>query len=268
MAEEIKTNAIPEVKTEVKEEPKVDLVTRVSQLKTEPPKEEPDNKFNINDLDTQIDGIQDPKLKEQVLGLKKSLLKGENQKYQEIANLRKQYETKLAEVSGWNPERLKQELAKPDFMQAANEILQSKEEDKYSALSDAEKAEFNQLKQRVALQEQQNWQSLKMQQDAQLKGKYANYDPNIVDDITKNMMTGKIQGTREDLWKVIDYENAVKRAYELGLQDKKSQDMEKINGMSYAEGRNIASPSSVERQKGETIDSFMRRSYAEHSKKK
>jgi len=269
------TQVAPEVKTETPiPKTEVDLVTRVSQVKpTETPKEEIEGKFNINELDAEIEKITEPALKDQMVKFKKSLLSGENQKYQEIATLRKQYETRLAEVSNWTPERLKSELNKPDFVQAAQSVLQSGNQsglsdDQYSALSETEKTELNQLKQKINLLEQSNWQAVRTQQDATLQTKYANYNQKIVDDVTQNLMQGKIQATREDLWKVIDYESAVKRAYELGKEDKNVENTEKISGMTFVEGRNIATPTSVERQKGETIQSFMRRSYNEHTKKK
>lgn len=279
MTEQAQAKSETEVKTQEtpqpEPQPQPDLITRVSQVK---PKEETkvevdDGKFNINDLDTHIEKINDPALKEQFLGLKKSLIKGENQKYQEIATLRKQYETRLAEITSWTPARLKQELNKPDFVQAAHEVLQTNgkadlTDAQYSALSETEKAELNQMRQKLTLLEQSNWEAVKAQQDAQLKNKFANYDPTIVDDLTKNLMEGKIQATRGDIWKVIDYENAVKRAYELGLQDKQIQNQEKVSGMTFAEGRNVSQPSAVERQKGESVESFLRRSYAHHSAKK
>ena len=276
MAEQItetKVEVAPEVKTETTQpKTEVDLVTRVSQVKpTESQKkEEIEGKFNINDLDAEIEKITEPALKDQMAKFKKSLLSGENQKYQEIATLRKQYETRLAEISNWTPERLKGELNKPDFVQAAQTVLQSGNQttEDYSALSEAEKTELTQLKQKINLLEQNSWQSVKAQQDVTLKTKYANYEPKVVDDITTNLMQGKIQATREDLWKVIDYELAVKRAYELGKQDKNIENTEKISGMTVVEGRNISTPTSVERQKGETIQNFMRRSYNEHTNKK
>ncbi len=278
MAEQTTIETKPEaqgVKPEdTQPKPEIDLITRVSQVNTTEPlkKEDTENKFNTNDLDAAIERISEPTLKEQMVGLKKSLLKGENQKYQEIAALRKQYETKLAEVSNWTPEKLKQELAKPDFVQAAQTVLQSGNQtglsdEQFSALSETEKTELNQLKQKINVLEQSNWQTVKTQQDVVLRNRYANFDPKIIDDVTTNLMQGKIQATREDLWKVIDYEKAVQRAYELGKQDKITENAEKINGMSFEVGRNIAKPNSVERQKGETIQSFMRRSYQEHTKK-
>lgn len=257
------------------QEPKVDLVTRVSQVKkSEVKTEDTEGKFNINELDSHIEKIQDPNLKEQFVGLKKSLLRGENQKYQEIASLRKQYEHKLAESTTWTPERLQQELQKPDFVQAAQSVLQTGNprnsgvsDEQWSALSEAEKAELTQLKQKISILEQNNWQAVKSQQDAQLRTKYANYAPDIIDNLTQEMIQGKRQATREDIWKVVDYDDAVRRAYELGLMDKNTQTQEKVNGMTFMSGRNIQQPSAVEKEKGETAQQFFKRSYTEHTKK-
>lgn len=277
MAEETKIEE-QVVTPEVKEEPKADLVTRVSQVKVEPKPEETkqeEGKFNINDLDTHIEKITDPALKEQFVGLKKSLIRGENQKYQEIASLRKQYETKLAEVSSWTPERLQQEMNKPDFVQAAQTLYGSQNpkdsgltDQQWSALSEPERAELNQLKQKINLLEKTSWESQKLQQDANLKTKYANYAPDVVDTISVELVQGRRQATREDLWKVYDYENAVQRAYELGLMDKKEQNQEKVNGMTYDGGKNIPAATVVQKEKGETTQQFFNRSYQEHTKGK
>ena len=274
MPEEIKEVA-PEVKEEVKLEVKPDLLTRVSQVKNEVKQEDTEGKFNSNDLDLAIEQVLDPVLKEQMIGLKKSLLRGENQKYQEIAQLRKQYESKLAESSSWTPERLQQEINKPDFVQAAQSVLQTRNpgdsgltDSQWSTLSDVEKTELNQLKQKVLSLEKNSWESVKANQDAMLKNRFANYDPQVVDNVANDLVQGKIQATREALWKVVDYENAVKRAYELGLMDKNTQNQEKVNGMSFDGGRNVSSPGGVERIKGETTSAFMARSYNEHLKKK
>lgn len=271
---------MPETNVAIQEplvEPKIeeDLITRVSQVK--PPesqegKPKVEGSFNINDLDAEIEKVTDQAVKDQLIGLKKSLLRGENQKYQEIANLRKQYEQKLAESSTWTPERVKAEMNKPDFVRAAQDVLQSQNpsgsgltEEQWSGMSDAEKAEIKQLKDKINILEQSSWEATKIQQDNALKSKYANYASDVVDTTTQGLMSGKVKATREDLWKVIDYENAVRRAYELGKQDKLIDNQEKIGGMSFdTTTRNVTAPSGLERQKGETIASFMRRSYQQH----
>lgn len=277
MAEETKVETTAVVAPEKQEAPKevtpeVDLITRVSQIKPSQKKEE-EGKFNINDLDAQIEKLPDPVLKEQVLGLKKSLLRGENQKYQEIAGLRKEYEQKLAEATTWTPERLQQELNKPDFVQAAQKVMQVQNpnsgltDEQWSALSDSEKIEINQLKQKIASLEKNSWESVKSNQDAQLKQRYANYDPIAIDKLTEDLMRGKLQATREHLHKVLDYDDAVRRAYELGLSDKQVQNQEKLKAMSFDGGRSMNAPQGLVREKGETVEAFMRRSYQAHANK-
>jgi len=251
-----------------KETKPVDLVTRVSQVKNAEPKKE-EGKFNINELDSEIEKIQDPAVKEQILGLKKSLISGENQKYQDIANLRKEYETKLAESTTWTPERIKSEMNKPDFVQAAQAVLGSGNAiDEGSALSDKEQERLNQLQGELKSLKQANWQAHKANQDAVLKNKYANYAPDMIDTVTQELMTGKRLATREDIHKVIDYEKAVQRAYALGLEDKKTQTTEKLEGMTIDGGGNQTQPTTLERQKGESTQKFIRRSYQTHSAKK
>ena len=248
--------------------PQEDLVARVSQVKSpEVAKQEIDGKFNINDLDATIEQLPDPKLKEQVLGLKKSLLKGENQKYQEIANLRKQYEQELAKSTQWNPEKVQSLLQNQDFVKAAQSIVESPQKET-SMLSDEDRRTLDQNSTQVRHLMQQNQQLLQIQQDAQLKQRYANYDSQAVDQTFNDMLNGRIQATREHLWKVVDYENAVQRAYELGLQDKQTQNQERVGGMTFQTGRNMSQPTSVERQKGESTAQFLARSYVEHAKKK
>ena len=246
-------------------EVKPDLITRVSQFK---PETIDDSKFNINDLDSQIEKLPDPVLKEQVVGLKKSLLRGENQKYQEIASLRKEYEQKLSQLSTWTPERVDGLLKDPNFVSAAQSILNKQQVTDASMLSEAEKQMLEQNNKQVQSLMYQNQQLLKVQQDAQLKTKYANYDPTIVDKVTEDLVNNRIQATREDLFKVVDYDNAVKRAYELGRQDKVTENNEKVNGMTFQVGQNVTPTGQLERIKGETVQQFMLRSYQEHSKKK
>ena len=261
---------IPEATPEVKVEP--DLITRVSQVKApEQAKKELDDKFNINDLDAQIEKLPDPTLKEQVLGLKKSLLKGENQKYQEIANLRKQYEQRLSEVSTWTPDRLKQEMNKPDFVQAAQEYLNTTQpQQEYSGLSEPERMRIKQAEEMAKSAQAQLYQLQQNQIHTGLRSKYANYDPTTISQDLNELMTGKISNDVfiESVWKARDYEAAVRRAYELGLQDRNSQNQERASGMTYETGRNMPQPTGVERQKGESNQQFMLRSYAEHAKKK
>ena len=126
------TNAIatPEVKTTqsnsvvetIVEAPKEDLISRVSKVKVDKTPEvnieEP--KFDIND----IEKIQDPQAKEQALRAYKSFQRGFNEKYQELAQIRKELDAIKNQATNWTPDRIKQELNKPDFIQASQAVLQ------------------------------------------------------------------------------------------------------------------------------------------------
>jgi hypothetical protein len=71
-----------------------------------------------------------------------------------------------------------------------------------------------------------------MVQDEQLKTKYADYDPKAIDTVTADMLAGRVQATREHLYKAIKFDEAVRKAYELGKSDKKLETEEKITSMS------------------------------------
>lgn len=273
MAVQTEPKVEPKVEPQVepKVEPKVEpaLITRVSQVK--PPEKPPvEGKFNINTLDAEIEKITDPAVKTQVQGLKKSLLSGENQKYQEIATLRKQYETKLAESTNWTPERVKAEMNKPDFIQSAQVVLgNGTVTEEASALSEADKKELKLMRDRINVLQNSNWQAQKTNQDAKLTEKYANYAPDMVDTVTTDLMNNKRVATREDLWKVIDYEPAVNRAYALGLSDKIVIDKEKAAGITHVDGSgNVTTSPVLERKKDESVQQFMSRSYQTHTAKK
>ena len=110
------SNAV--VETPVKE----DLISRVSKVKVDKTPEvnieEP--KFDIND----IEKIQDPQAKEQALRAYKSFQRGFNEKYQELAQIRKELDAIKNQATNWTPDRIKQELNKPDFIQASQAVLQ------------------------------------------------------------------------------------------------------------------------------------------------
>jgi len=232
----------PIVEIPIVEVPKEDLISRVSKVKVEPKPadiniEEP--KFDIND----IDKIQDPQAKEQALRAYKSFQKGFNQKFQELADLKKQLQVQQQPTT-WTKERIRQELNKPDFIQASQEVLQEQNppnsgmnDTEWSSLTTNEKRQWQAMQSELAQLKQQqssnqilqDWKS----QDETLKTKYANYDPNAVDIISSELLSGKRQATREDLHKAIDYDNAVRRAYELGKQDGGTEKLEKTNATSY-----------------------------------
>jgi len=182
-----------------------------------------------------------------------------------LANIRKSLEKEKETISSWSPERVQSLLNDKNFVDAAQKLQQFQNppqsglsDEEWSALSEGEKAKFKQIEQKVSQLEQLNYLSTLKQQDEQLKGRYANYEPTKIDEITQSLITGKVQATREDLWKVIDYENAVERAYKLGLQDRNNYNQEKINASS-PEGFNTTNAVKLEPNNGEKSGDFFKR---------
>jgi len=227
-----------------------DLVQRVSQVKSSPNAE----KFNINDLDAEIEKVQDPKVKEQLLGLKKSLISGENQKYQEIAQLRKDLENQKS--SNWTSERVQELLKDQSFVKAAQDIIVP---DEGSMLTESEKALIKAADQKASLAVRQAQEAVRLRQDESLKNKYANYSSEAVDVITDDLLKGRVQATREHLHKVLDYDNAIKRAYLLGKEDKKLETTDKIDSTSPDGFTATRTEVPLERLKGESDMNYWKR---------
>ena len=137
-------------------------------------------------------------------------------------------------------------------------------------LSESERAKIEQAQQLAKEAQAQLFQIQQQQVHSSLKTKYANYDPETVNTDINQLLSGKVGNDVfiESAWKARDYENAVKRAYQLGLMDKNTQNQERVKGMTFVTGANMVQPTGVERQKGEPISQFLARSYSEHVKKK
>jgi len=244
MPKETVVKEAQETKETKPEEKEVDLVTRVSQVKPEEKKEE---SFNIND----IEKIEDPQAKEYAQKAYKSFEKGYQEKFRTLAEERKSWEAKRAEGDNWTSDKVQSLLKDPKFVDAAQSVLGQGNDD-YSALSDADKKQVQEAKLLAKQALEQNAQLLKAQQDERLQGKYANYKPEAVDILTADLLAGKVQATREHLWKVQDYDAAVRRAYKLGLDDKKLVNQEKATSMSIEGTTQQATEGAVEKEKTET----------------
>ena len=237
-----------------------DLIKRVSQFEKE---KKPD--AQVEDLDTKFDysELENIKTPEEAKAWAeqayKSMQRGTGQKFQEIAELRKEMESTLEQTKQWTPERVQSLLQDPNFVNAAQQIagIQTDNVDE-SMLSEAESAELNKIK----LQQQQllnvYQQTQREKEDFSLKDQYSNYNSTKVDEIFNGMMNGKIKATREHLWKVVDYEPAVTRAYELGLKDGQKTGNESLNSVSL-EGRKVMSTAPIQREEGEKSVDFFRR---------
>jgi hypothetical protein len=99
----------------------------------------------------------------------------------------------------------------------------------------------------------------KVQEDVRLKEKYGtDYAPDIVDTTISKLVKGETNATREDIWKVINYDAHVNKAYQLGKQDA-SVELKGKMGVSSPEGFNATPTEKVEPIKGESDSNFFKR---------
>lgn len=211
------------------------------------------SEFNINDLDNAIDAITDDKVKGQMQNLKKSLVKGENEKYQELAKLRRQYETGLSDQTNWTTDKVLALTRDPKFVEMAQQVAVSQAGNNDSMLSEDDQRKFKAIEDGQRALQQQNQNLLRQQQDATLTGKYANYAPDVVDTFQKKLVTQEYQAGREDIWKVIDYEPLGKRAYKMGYDDGANARKERQGASSFEGTTTVSStegPQLEEKDKG------------------
>lgn len=241
------------------EKPQDDILTRVTNfMSTNEPKEPVDK-------DTQFDAslkdeITDPKVKEYLEAKEKSLERGFQSKFQEIAELRKALESQTNEK--WSPERIQSLMNDQEFLQAAQSVVQTddKSSDEWSALSEDEKAKIQKNESELAFIKQKYIEQQKAQEDAQLKEKYGNYDPQKVDTITADMLKGNVQATREHIYKAFTHDENVKRAYEMGRKDALSGNNEAYQAASIdGQASRQESRTPVEAKEGESTKSVFRR---------
>jgi len=244
----------------VAQAPKEDLVTRVSKLQVNK-NPETTNTFGLSQEDYNI--VQNnPTL----LKYYKSMQADYVKKTQEASELKKQSETKIKEASNWTPERLQTEMNNPEFIRAANQVAGMRNppnsgvsDQEWSALTDKEKAGMTNMQQQLNQLQMQNWQMAQKQQDEQLKSRYANYNSDIVDTTVKDLIAGKITATREYVWKAQDYDDAINRAYQLGLQDKQEGLTEKQQATSIEGGAVVPTTDVPQIEKGESNQAYFRR---------
>lgn len=254
------------------ETPKEDIITRVSKVEVKPETtatattevKEPEFDFK------NIEAIKDPSAKEQAMLAYKSFQKGFNQKFQEIAELRKSLEGQKQQVTSWTPERLQQEMNKPDFVQAAQSVIKIQNptssgltDTEWSTLSEGEQSRLKNMEQELHSLKQQSFlnelRARNMTEDEKLKTRYADYDPKAIDTVTADMLAGRVQATREHLYKAIKFDEAVRKAYELGKSDKKLETEEKITSMSTTGGTVVGNDDVPKIEEGETSKQYFLR---------
>jgi len=244
----------PKVTTETATpKPEDDLITRVSKAEIKP---QVDTPFNVND----INNIQDSTAKAYAEKAYKSFQGDYTRKSQALAEERKAWEARKTESESWTPDKVKTLINDPNFVNAAQGVV-SQPTDDYSALSDVEKKRITDNENKVNALFQQNQELLRRQQDEANKARYANYDTQAVDIITNDLLKGKVQATREHLWKVVDYNSAVQRAYELGKQDRKLDNQDKFNAMSPDGVVAVGDESVPKKEEGETDRNYIMRLY-------
>ena len=247
-----------------------DLLTRVSKFTTDKdPEVKPEDNIS-DDFDLkEIENITDPVAKEQAMKAYKSFQRGFGKKFDELAQLRKEMQTYIEQSKGqeeWTPEKVQALANDPKFIQAAQQVAGTSESsDEYSALSEVEKKNLKAMQDEIqnlkrintqALQTQQ--QQLRNSQHQEFTKKYANYDPDKIDQLTYEMLEGKVTVTPEHIYKAWYHDDNVRKAYELGRKDERDGVSEKIASAS-VEGI-AASPSvSIEPEKDESSLSFFNR---------
>jgi hypothetical protein len=203
-----------------------------------------------------LDDIKDPVARAVVEKRLKEFESGYNKKYEDLANKRKEFESKMSQQEIWDQEKLDRALKDPTFVslvqarqqQASAHQAPSTWEgssDEWSSLTAEEKQQFVQLNSRLSAQEQIMSNMLKTEEDSKLKQSYPDYDPKLVDQVQQDLLSGRLQATREHLWKVANFETAVERAYKLGLQDRKLELNDKLNASTTPSNRNVTPANEV-----------------------
>lgn len=252
-----------------------DILSRVSKFidenaKQENPEELNDSSvFNDAEFRTQIDAIQDPIMKEQMIKMRKSGQAGINSKFQELASMKKDIEsikqnTTQPNQEVWTPERVQQLTQDPNFVQAAQQVAGAQDES--SMLSEAEKAQIGKisaLENELTNMKKLQVSSARQQQHQDLQAKYSDYNPQAIDTITADMISGKIQATPEHIYKAFNYDEHVRAkaeaGYKLGRQDERSGIKEKVQSVSVDGINTVESSPAIVRQDGESSEQIIKR---------
>lgn len=265
MADEQQTTAQPQVEdqqSEGQQAPQPDLITRASEVKAPEPK--PTDGFDRKKHDEVVSSLP-PEVQEQVRAYENEIMSGASKKFREAAEIRKELERP------WTPDRVQQLLNDQTFVSSAQAIAQQQalqqnpqgsnmNDQEWSALTEGEKKQFYAVQQNQAQLQGQMNQILSRQEDTLLSQRYKNYNPQAVDEIRHGLLSGSMQATREHLWKVHDYDAAVRRAYELGKQDRQTDIQGKMQASSPQVGVNASAAHEVgEKPKGMAASEWFKR---------
>ena len=208
----------------------------------------------------QIEQIADPAAKEAAMAAYKSMQADYTRKTQDLASERKTLEQKLSETTNWSPEKIRDLVNNPNFVSNLQTYYNSQEIPNDEYLSEEEKrmkAELIQTQQQIQIMQSQQTQMLRQQQDAELSQKYASYDAGKVNQLFNDMVGGQYKATNEDIWKVVDYESAIQRAYEMGKTEERQGITEKSQLVSPTNGVQVTANTEI----GAKADNESNKSY-------
>lgn len=225
--------------------PEPDLITKVTNFKKAQTQAPAASNTDIGFDYKEIDAIKDPLAKEIAIKAYKSMESGVQKKFQDLANQRKVVETQLADMQTWTPEKVqKYLLSNPTFLQAAQQVSGNQNQnpshvgltdEQFSALTEKEKSELAQLptlKNEINQLKQVNYQAIISQTDTQLRTKYNDYDPMVVDNSLRRIMNLQPHELRELVYKAEMHDEHVASAYALRTQEVNQLNQTRTNAIS------------------------------------
>lgn len=212
--------------------------------------------------------IKDP-LARQILKKKESeMLSGLNKKFQEIAELRKSYESKINEQPKQTVQQLPDITTREGLLKAiqdpkvaslVQELYQEQAPkewqgtgEEWSALNASEKAEWKSMKFHIN-NLSNTISNLELERiDSRIKSRFADYDSNKISSFEKELEFGKVddEKRRELIYKALNYENAINRAYNIAKEEFSGNIKEKVAASSLNGLPNSQSQSSVIPERG------------------
>jgi hypothetical protein len=255
-----------------------DLISRVTQFEVE---QNPVNKtpeqvdaelFNDKEFRAEIDRTKatNPELAKHMELLRKSAMTGVNNKFQQIAEIRKELEAVKNNASHYKfkANSVDDLLNNPEFINAAKEKLGSSKSPIADdpVMSDETKQYIQglekQLKdvqegltQRQSAEANQEW----TKHHEVLSTKYKNYDRSRIDEIAKGLIEGRVKATPEYLYKATYHDENVRKAYEFGRKEGAKLLSEKKEVNQTINGVNAVKLDTIAQDKEESNLSFMQK---------
>ncbi len=262
---QVQTPSIIPVETTPVAPPVKDLITRVSEFK----KSKATAISTTNDNNTffdykEIEKITDPTSRKFAEDAYKSMQSGFTKKTQEIAETKRQLDQKVSEMQNWSPERIQRELLNnPQFLTAAQQIAQVNNppnsgltDEQFSALTPQEKAQIDALKSKINTLEQSNFQATVAQRDSQLQTRYPDYNPAQIDETIRNLAQMNPLDIREHVYKSLKHDEDVANAYELGKQEARGLNQERISAITPNTTTSTNSDGLPAREKSDTDQTY------------